>query len=551
MHQERICHWLGRRTCTHNRTFLDLPAPIRRRIYDYAGLFSGKSIYVHSLKQHHEDLDGENHNKKIFESDPCDWCDTLHFTFRLLQTCKAVYAEVSAVVYSENVFLVPYRAVDDGLRILGNITPHACNKLTNLFVHLSRVGYCPGNYILDDIKIEPIRKSRVAAWQKAAKHILTYSNPQKLSLYFICNVYPQMRIVPDVLAPFHDFPGSLKDCALRLNYSKDNHSKDDLYYMARQAAIIVSDKPTHLDQPFRFLDLPQDLQQSILKYTDLITPTNEVRWNPQRGFYYKFPREELSAEYYDRRVFQYCADYHFELGCFCMRDHCVYSSRCRCWRPPQALFLVSRAMCESSRAVFYSYNRIIIIPLVGIWKGRSPLLAGLETFIFITKFLKPDTLSYLRYLELVCPPFQTHDPLTSSDPVPYVHWQSIIDSLRTHANLPALTIAVYMTRFEPPIYSIGNDSRQRVTDKAFEEGNFTMDSDQDLTLRPYLDILLPFRSLTRMGRFFEINCRLSEVEMCLEQKVMGSGYDSRALGKADIKLSQWLQAVRSYFRDSH
>ncbi|KAI0113119.1 hypothetical protein F4814DRAFT_420622 [Daldinia grandis] len=556
IHQERICHWLGWTSCTHNRTFLDLPASVRRRIYDYAGLLSGRSIYIRSLKQPHENLDRENHEYKICESDPCEGCDRLHVTFHLLQTCKAVYAEVSAVVYSENVLLVPYNAVDDGLRILGNITPHACRKLTNLYVHLTLTdGYCSGSNILGGIKTEPIRKSRIAAWQKTAKHILTYSSPQKLRLHFICDVNSQTSIVPDVLAPFHDFPGSLKDCALRLNRSKDNSSRDGLYSMARRAAIIVSDNPsTRRDQPFRFLDLPQDLQQSILKFTDLVTPTNEVCWSPQRRFYFEFPREESSAEYYGHHIFQHCADYHFELGCFCQRDHCVYSSRCRCWCPPQALFLVSRAMCESSQAVFYTYNRIIIIPVVGIWKGRSPFLAGLETFLFITKSLRPDTLSYLRYLEIVCPPFENHDPLTPPGAAPYIHLQSSVDSLLTHANLPALTIAIYLTRFEC----------QGATGKASEEGILAMDKDQDLMLRPYLDIILPFRSLTRMGRFFvfiewigrywlnvakdrEVNSRLSEVEMCLEQKVMGSEYDSRAEGKADIIPSQWLQTVKFYF----
>ncbi|KAI0846176.1 hypothetical protein F5Y00DRAFT_244698 [Daldinia vernicosa] len=577
MRQERICCWLGRRTCTHNRTFLDLPASVRRRIYDYAGLISGRSVYIHSLKQPHEDFEGVNHARKRFESDPCTECDELHFTFHLLQTCKAVYTEVSAIVYSENDLVVPDGAVEDGLRILGNITPSACSKLTNLYVHLSMTGgYCPGGYIRDSRKTEPIRKSRIAAWQKTAKHILTHSSPQKLRLHFICDLKSQISIVSDVLAPFHDSPGSIKDCALRLNrkkykydkdnhnnkykHDKDNHGKDDLYSMARQAAIIVSASPsTRLDQPFRFLDLPQDLQQSILKYTDLITPTNEVRWNPQRGFYFEYPIEHGTA-YHGRFI---CADYHHNLGCFCMSEHCVYSSRCRCWRPPQALFLVSRAMYESSRAVFYTYNRIIIIPIMGIWQGRSHFLAGFETYIFVTKVLNPDTLSYLRYLELVCAPFETRDSSSSSDHVPYCHWLDSVDSLRTHANLPVLTIAIYMTRFEPDTYRIDEGSRKRVINKAFGEGNFILDNNEDLTLNTYVDILLPFRSLTCIGRFFvffewagrywkdeenqrEINYRLSEVERWLEQEVMGSEYDSRALGKADIKHSQWFQAVQDY-----
>ncbi|KAI1803277.1 hypothetical protein F4811DRAFT_350093 [Daldinia bambusicola] len=567
MHQGRICQWLGLASCTHNKTFLDLPAPVRRRIYDYAGLFSGESIYLYSLDRRHDELEGVNHKAYTLENDACDWCDRLHFTFHLLQTCRAIYAEVSAVVYSENRLLVPSDDMDNGLRILSNITPYACSKLTNLYVHLNLPeGYCPRSYILKGIKVEPILKSRIAAWKRAAEHVLAHSDPQKLRLHLSCEIYSQTSIVPDVLAPLFNASGSLRDCAMNLGEDKCN-----LYTMARQAAITASYKPpTVLDSPFRFLDLPQELQQAILKYTDLVTPSKEVRWAPQRGFYYRYPLDNLSVDYYCSEVFRTCADSHYELGTFCMRWPSSYSSRCRCWRPPQALFLVSRAVYETARVIFYSQNRVVVMPIVGLWTGRSPLLAGLETSTFITKSLRPDTLSHLRYLELVCPPFRADDPSKPSDAVSHVHWQHTIDYLRTHSNLSVLTIAIYMTRYELPRYDrISSIHSPLVNAEMFVENVLAMGRDKDLALGTYLDIVLPFQSLTRLKRFFvfiewagrhcfrnvqldrNINCHLSEAETWLEQKVMGSEYDSRALGKMAVRPSQWLQTFNVYYQEPY
>ncbi|OTB13283.1 hypothetical protein K445DRAFT_167360 [Daldinia sp. EC12] len=564
MHQDRICHWLGLRSCTHNRTFLDLPATVRRRIYDYAGLISGRAIYLHSLKQPHDYHEVENHSSHTIESNACDWCDRLHLTSCLLQTCKAIYAEVSVVVYSENDLFVSQYFLDDGLRILSNITPYACSKMANLYVHLNLPeGFCPRSYILEGVRVEPILKSRMAAWKRAAEHILTHASPQKLSLFLICDVYSQTNIVPDVLAPLVNFPDTLKDCSVRLNNTRDN-----LYSIARHAATTASYKPSAaLTRPFRFLDLPQELQQSILKYTDLVTPSQEVWWNPQRGFYYIYPPHNFFAEEYLNEAFQICSDDHFELGCFCMINHSVYSSRCRCWRPPQALFLVCRAMYETSRVIFYSNNRVAVLPIVGLWTGRSPLLAGLEAFTFLTKSLRPDTLPHLRYLELVCPPFETNDSLKPPDAASYVAWQYIVDYLKAHADLPVLTIAVYMTRFELPRYDrMHNLSISR---EMFVDNVLAMGRDRDSTLRTYLDIVLPFRSLTSLKRFFvfiewggrycligdqmqsKLKNHLAEAEHWLEQKVMGSEYDSKALGKTTMRLSQWLDGFNAYYSEAY
>ncbi|KAI8961183.1 hypothetical protein F5Y11DRAFT_237946 [Daldinia sp. FL1419] len=564
MHQGRICHWLGLERCTHDRTFLDLPAPVRRRIYDYAGLFSGQQVYLRSLKQPHESLETTNHSARRFQGDVCDWCDILHFTFNLLQTCKAVYVEVSTIIYSENFILVPQDALDDGLRILRNLTPHACNNLTNLYVHLHiSKARCSGMHpYYHSFKVSPVRK-RLAAWQQAANHVLRHSNPRKLRLHIICDDSEEHGL-PGVLEPLRASPGRLKDCALRLHGKRDKR----LFEMARQVVETVSlEAPKCPEKPFRFLDLPPELQISILKYTDLVTPANEVRWNTPRGFYFEYVSDEFADEH-DHRVLPWCEDYHSELGCFCMRCHSSYSSRCRCWHPPRAFFLVNRAMYDAARTVFYSCNRVIISPLAGILYGRSPLLAGLEACIFVTKFLRPDTLSYLRYLELVCSPFETDEALESlapPEPQVYDHWQRIIDFLNSYANLPALTIAVYMTRFEPSRFGI-SDTNGGVTRQVFEEGVIAMEKHKDLALRTYLDILLPFQSLTRIGRFFvfiewagrywlggtqklqETKYRLSAMERWLEQRVMGSEYESRALGKENVEPSNWLVIMFAWFR---
>ena len=76
------------------------------------------------------------------------------------------------------------------------------------------------------------------------------------------------------------------------------------------------------------------------------------------------------------------------IGCFCNETHAAFWMECRCWRPPTALFLVSKAVLEDAREVFFGVNRFVIVPEGGGSRGtnrdvvdRSPEQMHAATFL--------------------------------------------------------------------------------------------------------------------------------------------------------------------------
>ncbi|KAH9208126.1 hypothetical protein DL95DRAFT_395537, partial [Leptodontidium sp. 2 PMI_412] len=59
---------------------------------------------------------------------------------------------------------------------------------------------------------------------------------------------------------------TLRDFALRLG--RDYH--EDLQALAETTVLRLTVRPSNSEPPFRFLDLPKEIQLKILKYTDLV-----------------------------------------------------------------------------------------------------------------------------------------------------------------------------------------------------------------------------------------------------------------------------------------
>lgn len=125
---------------------LKLPAPVRLRIYDYAGILNGDDAPVYhrmemrfrlyTSTRYHDgtrkarfiDLNGKQH----------DWEDgtDVHATRALLLTCRLFYNEVSAVVYGSNHFYLICKDPQslDGLWRLRSCSVQALRHLT---IHLT------------------------------------------------------------------------------------------------------------------------------------------------------------------------------------------------------------------------------------------------------------------------------------------------------------------------------------------------------------------------------------------------------------------------------
>ncbi|KAI0535533.1 hypothetical protein GGR58DRAFT_478846 [Xylaria digitata] len=116
--------------------------------------------------------------------------------------------------------------------------------------------------------------------------------------------------------------------------------------------------------PFRFCALPTEVRLSILENTDLLTPTREVSWNPVTG--YKAP----------------------------------FRGGRGAWRPPNALFLVSKVFYTQAREVFLKNNRIVIRDYVSIIYPKLDTPVDYAATTFFNNMLPTGSFRHVRYLSL-------------------------------------------------------------------------------------------------------------------------------------------------------
>ena len=179
------------------------------------------------------------------------------------------------------------------------------------------------------------------------------------------------------------------------------------------------------------------------------------------------------------------------IGCFCRVRHAAFSSSCRCWAPPTPLFLVSQTLLNDARFVFFSLNRFVVndtlashVPYIAFdvfkttrvpvhhefWEmaeyisAQPPNSYPAERFAasqFLRQIVPANCLGYLRFLEIVFPPYNyacwPHD-----DHPALQDWVATIDWARNKINTPGLTLRLTMAGLLalPPSYP---DERKLVT----------------------------------------------------------------------------------------
>ncbi|KAK3937195.1 hypothetical protein QBC46DRAFT_366412 [Diplogelasinospora grovesii] len=151
-------------------------------------------------------------------------------------------------------------------------------------------------------------------------------------------------------------------------------------------------------------------------------------------------------------------------GCFCRRRHAAFSFTCNCWAPPTSIFLVCHALYRDAQLVFFSRNRFIVHD-VQAWPGwtldytvqkpRDPETASIEESYpyerlaashFLREFVPANCLAYLRFLELVFPPYWPYSWPVDDHPA-IVDWRDTVNWLRGKIDAPALTIRVVFADF--------------------------------------------------------------------------------------------------------
>ncbi|KAL2144908.1 hypothetical protein VTI28DRAFT_8369 [Corynascus sepedonium] len=319
-------------------------------------------------------------------------------------------------------------------------------------------------------------------WLRTADYLSSKINLGVLRLALVCDLDQEeadMDLVTRVVAPLSSLP-ELKDCHVRLCKSPDV----ELARIARNAALQACRRPEPSPSSSggsRLLSLPRELRLHILEYTDLVTPWKEVMWTRrERGYQYPYegcyPRCDIPCDsdtiwhhgcqfqgcYHQKRI--QMANYEVyagSIGCFCRLRHAAFSSACRCWAPPTPLFLICRSLSEDAKFVFYSLNRFVVSDTLASFNpciafnsfatfqypnGQPPCAYPAERFAasqFLREVVPADCLSYLRFLELVFPPYNYKCWPYDGHPA-LEDWNATVDWVKHKITIPGLTLRLTM-----------------------------------------------------------------------------------------------------------
>ena len=497
---------------------LRLPPPIRCRIYRFVGVAS---------------WDGRPSRFDLHGRQDCSDAPNPSNFHGLLLSCRTIYSEAAALLYSANWFVLYYSVDDDpdsvcplaalttpSLRSLSNlkivVNEASCNQLSMYPGMCCLQGY---NHIhgscgrsrcqqwhrglhrlplltpapeCSDGETLAAGQMLLRKWETAAARLSVVA-PERLTLSLVCDIDPQhpraLQTAKSVVAPIRRLP-RLRECHIRLAKTADAR----LQKLARDAVVDACGIPQPSSRPSSaatLASLPRELRIRILEYTDLITPLREVTWSRRDHAYSVF-----TCQYYPRNApnKQHSAQFfHCSLGtslnggppthgCFCRRRHAAFSPACKCWAPPTALFLICRALYEDAQRVFFSSNRFIVHDFTPCPPWELPVLDGpypnlqLAASHFLREVVPLRSLAHLRFLELLFPPYlppswpETHHPAMQD-------WRATIAWLRGKINPLALTLRLVVvdTGGGAPI------SYKRTITMA--EG--------DATLKAYMDLLEP------------------------------------------------------------
>ena len=420
-----------------------------------------------------------------------------------------MFAELSHIIYSENTIIVQNSSREEGFEAVRNLTALSTSALRSLTVHLNGAqcwfyGCCGSFKDVLPISCEdrgreesltssvPTDQTVLNDWWRTMDYITANVKPFNLELYLVTHVHDYetaLRIVHPIIK-FAKF----KRCVIRLSHNRDP-ALEQLAEATALRAIGGQQSEESSNPRLGFLDLPPEIRDQVLHYTDLVTPTKEVMWNPKDGYsvcYCTSRWDEQAVSIFGKNS---AINHSFKFrdcwktsrfGCFCRRFHAVSSSSsmCRCWSPPTSLFLVCHAILDAARRVFFSNNSFIITSSNGPNAIAETTPERLEASIFLTDLVPFTSLCWLRSVELVFPPFED-DYLRATEPA-YSDWLRTLDYIKHELNTPLMDLHMHMADPEVNNGTVvgGRIYRANITKQQFEK-----------VITMYIRLLATFRRL--------------------------------------------------------
>lgn len=560
-------------------TFLDLPQSLREQIYDEANIGGDKFIDLNfwtikegAWKDHegqplNEVPDSvaeyrcrEGYSSPFFEES---------FPVGLLRVgSRLIQNEVQARLYAHNTFAVSLLG-PDGLRPLESLGDAALRELRVLVVSLrpckcltpfcSKIDWYYGEcgvwprprsdyfwtalcHLSEGTHSRPLGcisrtdKITLARWQRTCARLASNTRPHQLTIYLTAEP-ADSQTANAVLDPLRKFP-VLQDAAINLGTHLGNIEARSL---ARNLALSLTNKLNY--PPFRFLDLPLELQQQILQHTILV----------DEAFMVSEPRERLHGWASRQNCCGFSQRHPFvDPVAFCSEENTgAFDPRCECRESPLSYFRVSKAFAEVARYVFYARNEFRLFP-TDSWPGQLEEIAERGTLggdgyyeLALPSFLRriPQRhVSSLTHITIILPPLAPTYLLDEDQQHrSWDEWVASIQSLGQSADLRRLTLKVHFSD-QDPLPHLPTDPQtfqhwsmlaRRTRDAPLEES----------MLETYTRVLTPLKALGPELRALLVYvawplCRGADGdrkadEKMLERMIMGEEYDSAKWGKRD------------------
>ena len=541
--------------------FLGLPLYIRQMIYGYTGLVRPCPVDVGNEVQRWTKTMALERNSEIctieqaqrkqyfvcpyqrkikdpgYFLEPHIECVCLPFPVTLLRVSRQIYEETSRVLYSANVFKL-------GPEDLPLLKPRGYARLSSLQIRLTAcscvTGHsCPGlaafqdlydceacHYYCDRGSGSPFSLSSyndrrlLDQWQVLCRILGAQCGPN-LRLMLVCdceNVQTALKIVEPL-----KFLPTIAKCAIRLGQSPN----DELRRLAENAALQVIGSEERL---FRFQNLPDELQEMILAYTDLVSPTG-LCWNAPRirdNWRVWPPRKGLCESEDHSLCCMQCTDA-MEV-CACPVRHAAYTTdACKCWYFPSSIFLVSRRFNHIAKKLFFSRNRFILCDacMDDNPSDREPG-PGYKYMVKTTRLLRDlssPALFYMRRISLSFHSFYSSDALLGT--AGHESWKEVTGLIKRRMCTAALLIELDLMPTIPDNATHFDDSKEHrhETWLTFQNivGLFKLEDGF------YKDFFVRLGS--PMSYSIKEDTLRWQRERELEKRVMGERYDAAARGK--------------------